>query len=127
LAGTHTYAVENITRGLTLAEHIEVAQTSAARRRGLLDVEDLPADSGLWINPCEAVHTFGMKIALDAIFIDADFKVRKIATNLAPRRIAICLTAKSVLELRAGTALRTGTQLGDRLQFRRVHTGSEAA
>ena len=120
VSSTLAYAVDNVTRGLPLAAHIEVAQTSAARRRGLLDVQELSSDNGLWITPCEAIHTFGMKMPLDAVFIDSDFKVRKIATNLAPWRVAICLTAESVLELQAGAVSRTGTQLGDRLQFRRL-------
>jgi hypothetical protein len=113
------YSVDNLTRGTALAGHVEVAQTSAARRRGLLGVEELSSESGLWIAPCEAVHTFGMKIPLDAIFIDRNFAVRKILTNLAPSRIGICLLAHSVLELRAGTVARTGTQRGDKLLFRR--------
>lgn len=114
------YAVDNLTRGLTVAAHIELAQTSAARRRGLLGVGELSAENGLWITPCEAVHTFGMKIPLDAVFIGRDLQVKKILTNLAPRRIGICLSAESVLELQAGTVSRTGTQVGDKLQFRRV-------
>jgi uncharacterized protein len=111
------YTVENLTRGLTLAAHVRLAQTSAERRRGLLGVEELSESSGLWIHPCEAIHTFGMKIPLDALFLTRDCKVRKILSNLPPRRLGICLPANSVLELRAGTALRTGTQPGDQLQF----------
>jgi uncharacterized protein len=113
------YSVENLSRGLTLAAHVELAHTSAERRRGLLDVEELSASRGLWIAPCEAIHTFGMKIPLDAVFINRDFKVRKVLTDLAPRRIGICLLANSVLELRAGTIAATGTQPGDKLSFRR--------
>jgi uncharacterized protein len=114
------YSIKNLTRGLTLAARVELANTSAARRRGLLGVEDLAVESGLWITPCEAVHTFGMKIPLDAIFIDRNLVVRKILTNLAPRRLGVCLLAHSVLELRAGTVARTGTQLGDKLSFRQI-------
>jgi uncharacterized membrane protein (UPF0127 family) len=111
------YSVENLTRGLTLAAHVRVAQTSAERRRGLLGVEELSDSAGLWIHPCEAIHTFGMKMPLDALFLTRDYKVRKILSNLPPRRIGFCLPAHSVLELRAGTIARTGTQPGDQLQF----------
>jgi hypothetical protein len=114
------FAVENLTRGLTVAAHVELAGTSAARRHGLLGVTELAPGFGLWIDPCEAVHTFGMKIPLDAVFLDRHFQVRKILTNLPPRRIGVCFSANSVLELRAGTAERTGTQRGDRLSFRRL-------
>lgn len=110
------YSVENLTRGLTLADRVRVASTSAQRRRGLLGTADLAPGTGLWIDPCEAVHTFGMKLALDAVFLDAKLRVRKIAAQLKPNRVAICLTACSVLELKAGTAAKF-TQLGDQLAF----------
>jgi len=112
------YVVENVTRGLTIATRVAVAGTSAGRRRGLLGISDLESDSGLWIAPCEAVHTFGMKMPLDTVFLDAQFQVRKLSSNLKPWRISVCLSARSVLELRAGTILRTGMQPGDRLLFR---------
>jgi uncharacterized membrane protein (UPF0127 family) len=86
----------------------------------LLGVLDLETGSGLWIAPCEAVHTFGMKMPLDTVFLDALFQVRKLSSNLKPWRISICLSARSVLELQAGTISRSGTQPGDRLLFRRA-------
>src|SRR5882724_10908358 len=96
------YVIHNVTRGLILATHVAVAGTSEARRRGLLDADNLESGSGLWIVPCEAIHTFGMKVRLDVVFLDKDFQVRKISPDLGPRRISICLRAHSVLELAAG-------------------------
>ncbi len=110
------YVIHNVTRGVTLATHVALAGTSQARRRGLLDAENLGAGSGLWIVPCEAIHTFGMKVRLDVIFLDKNFQVRKISPDLGPRRMSICLSAHSVLELPAGAVARTGTKLGDRLK-----------
>ena len=109
------YAFQNVTRGIELATHIRVADSSAARRRGLLDAENLEPGTGLWIVPCEAIHTFGMKVRLDIVFLDKNLKVRKISPDVGPRRISICLRAHSVLELAAGTASRSGTQPGDQL------------
>ena len=109
------YAFQNVTRGAPLATHVRVANSSAARRRGLLDAKTLEPGAGLWIVPCEAIHTFGMKVRLDIIFLDKNLKVRKIAPNVGPRRLSICLRAHSVLELAAGAAARSGTQPGDQL------------
>lgn len=100
-----------------IAARIHAANDSAARRRGLRDAEELDSDAGLWINPCEAVHTFGMGLSLDAVFLDAHFRVRKISANLKPNRIAFCLTATSVLEVRAGSMNSSGTECGDQLVF----------
>jgi uncharacterized protein len=94
-----------------------LAGTSALRRKGLLGIDRLPHSTGLWIAPCEAIHTFGMKMPIDALFLDRYFQVRKLRPNMAPSRISVCMRADSVLELQAGTVARTGTALGDRLRF----------
>lgn len=114
---TPEYDVINLDRGSTIAAHIRVAGTSSARRSGLLGVETLKG-SGLWIAPCEAIHTFGMRMPIDAIFLDSAHRVRKVRPDLKPRRISVCTSASSVLEVEAGTILRSATQVGDRLAFR---------
>jgi uncharacterized membrane protein (UPF0127 family) len=120
----HEYVVFNLDRGLHLAHRVSLAATSAARRKGLLGIESLPSGAGLWIFPCEAIHTFGMRMAIDAIFLDRGFCVTKLRPSLPPWRVAICLSADSVLELQAGTVAYTHTVVGDRLSFAHV-AGSE--
>jgi uncharacterized membrane protein (UPF0127 family) len=112
-----TFVVQNLTRRRVIATRIGSAEDSVQRRRGLLDSPELDRDSGLWINPCEAVHTFGMRVPLDAVFLDKGLKVRKIAENLKPNRIAFCFAATSVLEIKAGCARLSGTECGDQLLF----------
>jgi uncharacterized protein len=114
---TREYVVKNVTLGSTVAEHVYVAGTSSARRKGLLGVERLAGGVGLWIAPCEAIHTFGMRMPIDAIFLDHHFFIRKLRAQLPPRRISACLSAASVLELEAGTLARTGSSVGHRLLF----------
>jgi uncharacterized protein len=111
------YVVFNLDRKSTLAERVRLAGSSAARRKGLLGLDRLSPCAGLWIAPCEAIHTFGMKMPIDAVFLDRQCQVRKVRPNLAPSRISLCLRADSVLELQAGTVVRTGTSVGDRLHF----------
>jgi uncharacterized membrane protein (UPF0127 family) len=111
------YVVFNLDRKATLAERVRLAGSSAARRKGLLGVDGLSPSAGLWIAPCEAIHTFGMKMPIDAVFLDRQCQVRKVRPNLAPSRISLCLRADSVLELQAGTVARTGPSVGDRLRF----------
>jgi uncharacterized membrane protein (UPF0127 family) len=105
----------NQDRGSILAKRVRVAGTSRARRNGLLRISDLDVEAGLWIAPCEAIHTFGMRIPLDILFLDREWRVRKIHYALQPRRIAVCLRARSVLELAAGALSGSSTGLGDRL------------
>jgi uncharacterized membrane protein (UPF0127 family) len=112
------YVVVNVNRGSTVAQRVCIASDSSARRKGLLGIEHFTPGAGLWIAPCEAIHTFGMKMPIDAIFLDHHFQVRKLRRNLSPGRISLCLSAASVLEVEAGTAARSGTAVGDRLSFK---------
>lgn len=96
---------------------MRLAGTSRARRQGLLAKSLLSDGEGLWIVPCEAIHTFGMKMPIDSIFLDRTLRVRAVQKALKPRRIAVCLRAHSVLELPVGTIERSGTQIGDRFQI----------
>ncbi len=80
-----------------------------------MGIEKLADGAGLWIAPSEAIHSFGMKTRIDVLFLDKNFRVVKSIANLAPRRVSICLSASSVLELQPGAIARSGTQPGDRL------------
>jgi uncharacterized membrane protein (UPF0127 family) len=100
-----------------LAARAEIADTSVKRRTGLLKHAGLAPGEGLWIVPCEGVHTFAMKFTIDVVFLNRKHKILKIRPNMVKRRIALSLLAHSVLELPAGTLDATGTQRGDQLEF----------
>jgi uncharacterized membrane protein (UPF0127 family) len=112
--------VRNQDRGTVLADCATVADTSQLRRTGLLKHERLEPGEGLWIVPSEAVHTFGMKFAIDVLFLDKRKRVRKIRADMGKRRIAVDLLGYSVLELPAGVAAATGTAPGDQLVFEKL-------
>jgi uncharacterized membrane protein (UPF0127 family) len=56
-----------------------------------------------------------MRFAIDAVFLDRDLRVLKIAADLKPWRAAGKRGAKAVLEIPAGEAARRGLSVGDRL------------
>lgn len=114
------YQVRNLTRGTAIGDAIDSAESSAERRTGLLKHTKLEEGAGLWIVPCEAVHTWFMKFALDLIYVDRKYRVRGVRKGVAPWRFSACFAAHSVIELPAGTIDRTGTQTGDELQFTRL-------
>lgn len=117
--------VRNRTRNQSIAEFANVADTSDKRRTGLLNHTELKPGEGLWIVPCEAVHTFGMKFVIDVLFLSKKrkgstvVKVLKVRHSMPKRRMAWSLLAHSVLELPAGTAEATGTEKGDELDLER--------
>ena len=97
-----------------------MADTSAKRRIGLLRHERLEPGDGLWITPCESVHTFFMKFAIDLVYLNRQKRVRKVRHAVPPWRLSACLLAHSILELPAGTAKQTGTERGDQLSIEPV-------
>jgi uncharacterized membrane protein (UPF0127 family) len=109
--------VRNLRTQSTVACCVTVADRGPARTRGLLGRQSLGEGEGLWIVPCEAVHTIGMRFAIDLVFIDRRNVVRKVRSSVPPWRLSGSLRARSVLELAAGTLERTPVHPGDTLQF----------
>jgi uncharacterized protein len=109
--------VSNLTRQTVLAQNVEVADRAGTRRKGLLGRSYLSAGEGLWIIPCESVHTFFMRFSIDLVYLDRTLKVRKVRSNVPPWRLSACLSAHSVIELAPGTIRTTQTREGDQLEF----------
>lgn len=109
--------VVNITRGTKLATQLEKAHTGATRQKGLLGREGLRPGEGLWIAPCESVHTFFMRFPIDLVYLDRKLTVKKVRHNVGAWRMSACFTAHSVLELPAGTAKATHTERGDTVEI----------
>ena len=104
-------------RETPLATTLELAGDSAARRRGLLGRTELALDAAVIIAPCSAVHTFGMKFAIDVIFAARDGRVVNMARAVGPRRVATAWGAFAAIEMAAGEASRHGLNAGDRLRI----------
>lgn len=109
--------VRNITKQTVLADRAIAADTSEKRRTGLLKHERLIEGEGLWIVPCEGVHTFGMKFPIDVVFLNKKRVVVKLRPNMVKRRIAFSIRAHSVLELPIGMITKTGTEVGHQLEL----------
>ena len=109
--------VRNVSRNTLLADRAGIADSSKTRKVGLLKHTSLEPGDGLWIAPCEAVHTIGMKFPIDVLFLDRKLRVVKIRREMPQWRIAGSFRAHSVLELPPGTAQATSTAPGDQLAF----------
>ena len=112
--------VVNLTRNTELASSMEVANSGSKRNKGLLGRESLSPGEGLWIIPCEAVHTFWMRFPIDLVYLDGKKQIAKLTHEVPPWRLSACFEAHSVLELPAGTIRNTQTQAGDALEFSEV-------
>lgn len=80
-----------------------VAESAGERMRGLLGRTSLDTGCLMLLSPCGAIHTFGMKFAIDAVFLDSHMTVVKTVRSIPPCRIVWGgLRAKSVIEAQAG-------------------------
>jgi hypothetical protein len=111
------FCVTNQTRNTVLATCMEVADSAAKRNKGLLGRERLVPGEGLWIIPCESVHTFWMRFPIDLVYLDRKKRIRKLKSSVPAWRLSACLRAHSVIELPAGSIRQTQTQIGDTLDF----------
>jgi uncharacterized protein len=79
------------------------AATHATRLFGLARLDEIPPDVALHITPCRSVHTFGMRFALDLVWLDRAGAVVRVDLDVPPRRFRTCWAARSVLEARVGS------------------------
>src|ERR1700692_960833 len=102
--------VVNLTRGTELVTSLEVADTSRTRRRGLLGRMSLSPGQGLWIVPCQSVHTWFMRFPIDLIYLNGEKRVEKLRSDVVPWRLSACFSAGSVLELATGRIRASRTE-----------------
>jgi hypothetical protein len=122
MSGSPRYVrVLNITRGTVVGERVRVASSAVDRSVGLLRTPEVLAGEGLWIERSPSIHMFFMRYAIDAVFVDRNMRVTRIAAHLKPwRMVAWAFGARDCLELRAGAAEQSGTTVGDELSLQPV-------
>ena len=86
---------------------------------GLARPGSLDEDEGILLQPGGSIHMFFMRFPIDAVFLDRELRVLRVAADLKPWRMASKRGAKAVLELPAGRCARAGVREGDRLVLER--------
>ena len=114
--------VRNVTRGVDLATHAEVAASPWRRFIGLMGKRELALDGGLIIRPCNSIHMFFMRIPIDVLHCGASGPdgdpVLRVLEGIKPWRLGpIVRGSKYVLELPVGTIEHTGTQVQDTIRL----------
>ncbi len=110
------YRASDGASGVVVAERLRSAHTHWTRLCGLLGTSRLALGDGLWIRPCRQVHMFGMRYAIDVVFLDERLDVVHTIPELAPWAVSARIdAATSVVELPAGTLARVGLAPGARL------------
>ena len=105
---------------------LQVADTEAERRKGLMHLNSLPLDRGmLFIFEKEGPHPFWMRntwIPLDIIFLTADNRVQGVVHSAAPgseQAVGAEFQAKAVIEVNGGFCERYGVERGRQVKWAR--------
>lgn len=94
---------------------IEAAESVAGRARGLIGRKGI--DGALLLRPAKAVHTFGVRFAIDVAFCDRDLVVIDVVT-MAPNRLGRPRWGSyCVIEAPARSFSRWGIGIGSELEI----------
>jgi uncharacterized protein len=116
----------NQSRGTVLCARLENAGGVAGQSKGLLGRDGLEPGAGMLFEnsrftPMMWMHMFFMRFAIDIVFLGRDDKVIKINRQLRPWRVsAMVFGARRALELEAGAAEKSSTQVGDQILFETI-------
>jgi hypothetical protein len=103
--------------GKVVCDRCTLARDTYSRMVGLLGRTGLAQGEGLLLQPAGSIHTFFMRFPIDAVFLDRERRVVRIAACVKPWRAAVARRSRAVLELAAGEAARVGLQPGNVLQL----------
>ncbi len=116
----------NQSRGTVLCARLENAGGVAGQSKGLLGRDGLEPGAGMLFEnsrftPMMWMHMFFMRFAIDIVFLDRGDKVMRISRQLRPWRVsAMVFGARRALELEAGAAEKSSTQVGDQITFETI-------
>jgi uncharacterized protein len=80
---------------------------------GLLDRSTMSDDEAMWFDACSAIHTLGMRIPIDVLFLDDGATVIRLVPAARPWRPYIgARGARTVIELAGGACARVGIETG---------------
>lgn len=104
--------------GQVIVGNVEVATSLPDRLKGLLGRSSLGAGNGMYLDPCNSIHTILMKFSIDLVFLDDSLRVVKIVRDVKPGRMVFGgAAARSVLELESGWFPEDAVRKGDCLEM----------
>jgi uncharacterized protein len=116
----------NQSRGTVLCARLENAGGVAGQSKGLLGRDGLEPGAGMLFEnsrftPMMWMHMFFMRFTIDIVFLGRGDKVIRISRQLRPWRVsAMVFGARRALELEAGAAEKSSTQVGDQIKFETI-------
>ncbi len=112
--------LRNQTRDNIVCPRCQLADNLWTRGKGLLGRKSLDQNEGILLVPGTSIHMFGMKFAIDVIYLTKDDVVTDFVADIGPGKAHVAKDKAgkphSALEVAAGTIARVGVQVGDKLE-----------
>jgi len=111
--------LRNVTSGVELSTTVVRAVSPLDRAIGWLRVATLAPAQGMWLQPCAAIHTIGMRTAIDVILLDRQSTVIALYPRVRPNRCWWLSHggAKATIEMGPGFLETAAVAVGDRLDL----------
>lgn len=104
--------------GEVIAQNVVVAKDFIKRVKGLLGKKQMQSDEGILLIPCHQVHTFGMKFAIDVLFLSKEGEIIHIEEEMMPGNVSPYIReCHQILELKCKTARKKEIAAGQRVAF----------
>lgn len=111
-------SVKNVTRKRMLVDRLLNLSSRCRNTLSFINRRGMPPDCAVWISPCNAIYTVGMRGPIDIAFLDREGKVVKVLKRFPPNCFADSVPeAVSALQLPADRLEDTGTRRGDSLEL----------
>lgn len=108
--------VFNLSRSKLLCSQAKYANRFFNRLIGLLGKKEMLEGEGMIIYPCNMVHSLGMRMSIDVLFLNNTHEVVYCMERMPPNKISPSIkNASYVIELPAGLIAQTKTDLGDNI------------
>jgi uncharacterized membrane protein (UPF0127 family) len=85
------------------------------RLMGLMFKLEIHEEVFYLLSPCNSIHTFNMKLAIDVVFLDQNNRVLKLYENVGKNKMIRCKGANKVLEGRVGLVSHYRIDVGKKI------------
>lgn len=110
--------VHNKTRGTLIAKHLMTLNTNCYSTLRFLNRCGIPRNCALWIAPCRAIYTVGMKRPVDIAFLNQHGRIVTMFRSFPPDCVADSSSrAVSAVELPPNTLNDSATDVGDMIEL----------
>lgn len=115
------YLVRDADSKRVLAWRVRRCDGWLERMLGFLPRDAIAPEEGLWFDGCAAIHTLGMRVPLDVVFLDADQRVVKTVPHVPPHKLYVGAgRAHAVAEFGPGFLRANPLREGDKLELEEV-------